>query len=180
MAEQWLRSNPRVALVGAVPLAVVALIGIVLAVGSLGHPQMGGVRFMGATLACASGIALILWWFLARLPRLSYRDGHLLVYLRLSRPIRVPVDAVECFFVGQGPDPMIGPLGKTPLETVNVVMRFAERATEWKQIEVHPLLGYWCDGYATIRGAWCERLSVELVNKLNGRLVNAKRDLGST
>jgi hypothetical protein len=31
-------------------------------------------------------------------------------------------------------------------------------------------LGKWCGSYITIRGTWCERLSVELVQRLNVRL----------
>ena len=42
------------------------------------------------------------------------------------------------------------------------------------QRELHPALGRWCDGYATIRGCWCEPLSADLVRQLNRRLANAK------
>ena len=175
MAEPWLRSNPRVALFGAVPLGIITLIGVILTRGGFGHPPAVAVRTIGYALVFAAGLALALWWFVARLPRISHRDGYLLVYLRLSRPIRVPIEAIECFFMGQGPDPVVGRLGKETMETINVVMRLAERSREWREVKVNPLLGYWCDGYATIRGAWCERLSTDLVTELNHRLMHAKR-----
>ena len=179
MAEPWLRSNPRVALVGAVPLGIMTLIGFILTRGWFGHPPAVAVQQIGYGLACAAGLALALWWLVARLPRLSYGNGYLLVYLRLSRPIRVPIDAIECFFLGQGPDPVVGRLGNQTMETINVVMRLAERSREWSEVDVNRMLGNWCDGYATIRGAWCERLSTELVTELNNRLVHAKRVLPS-
>ncbi len=74
---------------------------------------------------------------------------------------------------------MVGRLGKETIETMNVVMRLAERSRQWREVEVNTLLGYWCDGYATIRGAWCERLSMDLVAELNNRLMHAKRVLPS-
>jgi hypothetical protein len=104
-----------------------------------------------------------------RRPRIAYRDGEVLFYLRTSGPIAVPVEVVEAFFLGQGP--LMLPLQQQSSDTtVNLVARIAERATDWQEREVKPALGRWCDGHVTIRGTWCETLDSELIRRLNHRL----------
>jgi len=56
-----------------------------------------------------------------------------------------------------------------------VVMRLAESAHQWQYVDVNPKLGSWCDGYVTLRGTWCEPLSLEVVIRLNRRLADAHR-----
>jgi hypothetical protein len=51
-----------------------------------------------------------------------------------------------------------------------LVIRIAESAADWQHVEVKPQLGSWCGGYVTVRGTWCEPLSISLVNRLNQRL----------
>ena len=51
----------------------------------------------------------------------------------------------------------------------------SDRAEAWHRQEVKPGLGKWCEGYITIRGTWCEPLSVGLVNRLNQRLAEVAR-----
>jgi hypothetical protein len=98
----------------------------------------------------------------------------LLVFLRSGGPIRVPLEIVEGFLLGQAPGLLPG---KRHLDapTSSVVIRLAERAEEWAMIEVKPALGSWCGHYVTLRGTWCEPLSVDLVNRLNARLDEVKR-----
>ena len=55
------------------------------------------------------------------------------------------------------------------------MIRIADSATEWRQQEVKPQLGKWCEGYITIRGTWCEPLSIDLINRLNERLAEVNR-----
>jgi hypothetical protein len=102
-------------------------------------------------------------------PRIAFRDGHVLFYLRGGAPIAVPVEIVEGFFLGQGPASLPGNIGSRE-ETVNLIARLSQRHTEWARQEVKPALGGWCDGYVTIRGTWCERLDGELIRRLNRRL----------
>ena len=139
----------------------------------------------GSTVLVAISLAVVLllcllFVFLSSLwrPRLAYHSGQLLVYLRPGRPIQVPIDIVECFFLGQG-DSFLGrspfDSNSTSKQTSTVVVRLAEAAREWKQIEVQPALGHWCDGYIVIRGTWCEPLNGELVRQLNERLIKAHR-----
>ena len=52
---------------------------------------------------------------------------------------------------------------------------WVDAAHEWRRSETKPSLGHWCDGYITIRGTWCEPLSIELVNRLNTRLFEVTR-----
>ncbi len=57
----------------------------------------------------------------------------------------------------------------------HLAVRLAERASDWAQVDVKPALGKWCGGSITIYGAWCEPLSVALVQRLNDRLAAVQR-----
>jgi hypothetical protein len=97
----------------------------------------------------------------------------LLVYLDPTRPTRVPIEIVECFFLGQGPSELPKLKGREP-ETQNVIVRLAEAASEWKHRDVRRALGHWCEGYITIRGSWCEPISPDLMKRLNRRLAEVQ------
>jgi hypothetical protein len=92
-----------------------------------------------------------------------------LVWLRSGPPIRVPVGAVECFWLGHAASLLPGKRNQRT-ETQTIVIRIADKAVEWRQQDVKRQLGSWCDGYVTIRGTWCEPLNIEVVNRLNRRL----------
>jgi len=110
-------------------------------------------------------------------PRLSYANEQLHVRLRPGSPIQVPVDVVECFFLGQGPTLLPRPFGGRDKveETSTIVVRLAESAEPWKHFDVTPALGLWCDGYITIRGTWCEPITNDLLKRLNENLIAAHR-----
>jgi len=111
--------------------------------------------------------------------RLAYEAGYLLVNLGATGgPIRVPIDVVECFFLGQGPTLLPRPFLTHDAidETSTIIVRLAESASEWKHLDVKAALGLWCDGYITIRGTWCEPITVDLVRRLNHHLVDAHRE----
>ena len=171
--EYWLRPNIRVMLLSMIPPALLFLVGAVLAAGVSGDDPF--FRWLGAVVAGISGVVLGIFFYVSRLPRLAYRDGYLLLYLRSFDPIWLPVDVVECFFLGQASTKM-GQHAGEEVEASTVVVRLAEKASEWHQQEVKPLLGRWCDGYITIHGAWCEPLSAQRVNELNHKLAEAKRE----
>jgi hypothetical protein len=101
-----------------------------------------------------------------------------LFYLRASQPIAVPVGIIEAFFLGQGPASL--PAGLRRQESVNLVARISQRATDWARQQVKPSLGNWCDGYVTIHGTWCEPLGTELVRRLNRRLKEVKTEIDGT
>jgi hypothetical protein len=167
MRETWLRPNRRAIWFGCVPLAAVAALGAWLACGGT-DPNNRTLPWIGAAFT-VGGLAMV-GLLLAQLwrPRIAYRDGQVLFYLRAGQPIAVPAGVVEAFFLGQGSAKLPG--GFERQESVNLVARISQRATEWSRQEVKPSLGNWCDGYVTIRGTWCEPLGTELVRRLNRRL----------
>ena len=139
--EVWLRPNRRALALGLVPACLLLAAG--LAAIAMAWLVVGWTLLAGGVY-----LAGVVVWAM-RQPRLAYQDGQLLVYLGGPGPRRVPIDVVECFFLGQGPSM----LPATPRdddqqpETSTVVVRLAESAEAWKHIEVKRSLGHWCDGY---------------------------------
>jgi hypothetical protein len=172
--ETWLRPNGRAVWFGTVLPALLGLVGLALVVGLPGHPPPAWMRVAGEILAVLGFGTVLLLLGQLRQPRLAYFQNHLLVALRSGPPLRVPIEVVECFWLGQTPSLL--PLKRHErTETSAVVIRLAESAAEWRQRDVKPQLGKWCEGYITIRGTWCEPLSIELVNRLNQRLAEVTR-----
>jgi hypothetical protein len=167
MAEIWLRSNRRALALGLVLPGSLILAGALVA--ALVDPFYG--RVVGGILGTVGllGCAGLLWQM--RQPRLAADESRLLVYVRSGRPYGVPIELVEGFLLGQGPSFLPGKrYART--ETTTFVIRLAENAVEWSQRDMPPALGKWCGSYVTIRGTWCERLSVDLVQRLNLRLAD--------
>jgi len=133
--------------------------------------------WLGRGLSLLSGLATCLVAWQAVRPRLAYADGKLLIYLRATAPVRVPLEVVECFLLGQGATLLED--HHLPSRTVTLVIRLAEKRTEWSHIEVHRLLGAWCGSQITIRGTWCEPLSISVVNRLNEQLAVAQQSLST-
>lgn len=166
----WLRPNKRAMLLGMIPPGLAVVVGMIL----LGTGDHTVTRIGGALLtAIAGALVLLLLWQL-RLPRLACADGFLLVYLQGTRPIRVPLEIVECFLLGQAPAMLPGKKHELA-ETASVVIRLSESAEDWKHRDVKPALGKWCESYITIRGTWCEPLNVDVVYRLNAQLAEATK-----
>jgi hypothetical protein len=165
MTETWLQSNRRVLGMAMVPAAALAGVGLLLATAV----QSTLLRIIsGALVAVGAALMLGLANQLRR-PRIAYRDGEVLFYLRAGAPVAVPMEVVEAFFLGQGPAYL--PLSKgSGAETVNLVARLSQQAPEWAHLPVKEALGHWCEGYVTIRGTWCEPLNGEVIRRLNHRL----------
>lgn len=174
MADVWLRTNRRAILAIMVPVALVGLAGLTVALGALGMIESVWLRAAGWLLAVVTMIVVLILAIELRRPRMAYDGSRLLLYLRKGPPVRVPIEVVEAFLLGQAPAFLPGRDTKTN-ETVTVVIRIAQRASEWSQREVEPALGSWCDGFITIRGTWCEPLTTELVQTLNTRLSDVSR-----
>ncbi len=148
-----------------VPALGLALVGAAL----LGAAEGGVVRGVAwAMVGVGAVLAIGLMGQLGR-PRIAFRNGNVLFHLRSGAPVAVPVEAVEAFFLGQGPANLPNVGGK-PAETVNLVARISQKAPQWAKVEVKPALGNWCEGYVTIRGTWCEPLDREVIRRLNRRL----------
>jgi hypothetical protein len=174
MPEIWLRSNRRVFLVG-MTLAGLLAVGAGGAAAAAWRWQWGGwwiAAGIGLALAALFWLASLAWWM--TVPRLAYEAGKLLVYLDRREPVCVPIDVVECFFLGQGASQLPPLAGREP-ETANVIVRIAESAHEWHHREVNPRLAHWCEGYITLAGAWCEPIDADRLLTLNRRLAEIHR-----
>jgi hypothetical protein len=172
--EIWLRTNVRAVLFGmALPLAI-GLVGLILCVGLPGREPAVWMRGVGVVIVALAAATIFALALQLRQPRLAYLDRHLLVWLRAGAPARVPIEVVECFWLGKSASLLPGKQHHRT-ETATIVIRLSDKATEWRQQEVKSQLGEWCDGYITIRGTWCEPLSIGLVNRLNQRLAEVAR-----
>lgn len=175
MPEIWLRPNRRALLLGLILPGLLALGGGCLMLAAiLGQWHWSGLVFAAAVIFAALYLTGNLLWLAAQ-PRLAYEPDSLLVYFEPREPVRVPLEIVECFFLGQGPSQLPEIAGIEP-ETSNVIVRLAERAKDWHHRDVKPALGHWCEGYITLRGAWCEPISGEALKELNHRLATAHRE----
>lgn len=175
MPEVWLRTNRRAWLLGLILPALAALgAGGLLAFAYLNSAHWSLYVLSGAILAVALYLTGNILW-MANQPRLAYEADSLLVYFEGQEPVRVPLEIVECFFLGQGPSELPKIAGVEP-ETSNVIVRLAERAKDWHHRDVKPAIAHWCEGYITLRGAWCEPISGEALKALNQRLAAAHRE----
>lgn len=170
--EVWLQSNRRALWGGAIAPVLMLLLGLAVALNVMtAAPVLA--RIAAGAIALLGGVLLaVLAWY-ARQPRLAYDGRHLLVYIRTGRPISVPIEIVECFLLGSGLRDLGG--GRQ-LQIAQLGIRLSERATDWHQFDVKQALGKWCGGYITMNGAWCEPLTLALVQQLNARLATAHKE----
>jgi hypothetical protein len=110
--------------------------------------------------------------YLMNTPRVAYRDGRVLVYLRPARPESLPVEAVECFFLGREPIEF----GSRPSRVSNIVVRVAEAQRELRSRTDATRFGEWRDGYIILSGVWCEPITPDLMKRINGRLAEVLRE----
>ncbi len=102
--QTLLKPNRRALIVGGLTPAVF-LASMCLGVMFVSRPDnsLGVVGFAVAGLFLVFSVAIIIGLvIMAFVPRVAVTPDHLLVYLRGYQPYRVPLDAVECFFQGQG------------------------------------------------------------------------------
>ncbi|MEQ8836108.1 MAG: hypothetical protein RID07_04815 [Lacipirellulaceae bacterium] len=163
--EVWLQPNRRVLMMAMVPAGLLVVIGGLLAKLS-STSLVTALAWVLVGLGCLLLIGLI---GQLRRPRIAFQDRSVLFFLRARQPVAVPVEHVEAFFLGQGPTSLPTVAGKTA-ETVNLVARISQKAPEWAEDEVKQALGNWKEGYATIRGTWCEQLTTDVIRRLNSRL----------
>lgn len=166
--EVWLRTNSRPYWAALLFPALMAALGAACFVWAPSQALLGGL-LLGIALLLAG----LLFWR-ARQPVLARRGDQLLLFLGAAPPIAIPLQIVECFFSGQG-EAMVRDRSGKALEASAVILRLAEAAAEWKHRDVQARYAHWCEGYITIRGAWCEPIGPELLRSLNQRLVAAQR-----
>src|SRR5262249_16281453 len=172
MQETWLKPNRRAILFGCVPPLVMTVIGVCLVLTHRADSESSVIGWIGYFTAVAGLVACGLLLTQFGHPRIAFRDGNVLLFVRTGQPIAVPVDIVESFFFGQGPAHLPA-MAKQP-NTVNLIARLSQRHTEWASQKVRPALGSWCDGYVTTRGKWCEPLNSDVIRRINRRLKEVK------
>jgi hypothetical protein len=176
MPEILLRPNVRAIYAGMMIPGAVAIVGLSIALGP--WQAESWLRTVGWILAALGGLMVVTLVRQSRQPRIAYEAGHLLLYLRSGPPIRLPVEYVQCAFLGAGSTQLPGPSGRQ-IRTANLVIRLDEKAIDWAEVSVKPALGRWSEGYITIQGAWCEPLTLELVQHLNQRLHDLAHPAGA-
>jgi hypothetical protein len=174
MPETWILPNRRALALGfLLPSLLLAAAVACLAVGQwqASWPWRGA----GIVLVVAGAVLLAILWRLLRQPRVAYQNGEILVHGGLAEPLRVPVDVVECFFLGQAGG-MIPDAHGREAEVRTVIIRLAESAADWHHRDLKAAFAHWCEGYITIRGTWCEPITPELMKRLNSRLAALHRE----
>ena len=173
MRETWLKANRRVLLLGMIPPIVLVAVGLIPLAAMPSAERW--IRYAAVGAAVVGLLLLALIEIQMRLPRLAYCDGELFVYLAGGGPLRVPIEIVQCFFLGSGAGQIPGSRGSR-IGVRNLTMRLDEKATDYHHRNAKPALGRWEDGYIVIHGAWCEPLDLALVGRLNTRLAAAQSD----
>ena len=177
MRDVWLKPNQR-ALTASIVMPLAIIVGAALMLtGVLGdvHWVIQGVTG-GLALVSVFAVVVLVKWFCH--PRLAYEDGVLLVNLNAGPALKVPIDLVEVFFAGQSDSHMTKTFQQTNSvtpESRTIVVRLAERATQYHSRTVMPRLGSWEHGYIVVRGTWCEPINREVIKRLNKQLVAAHR-----
>jgi hypothetical protein len=172
--EVWLRANRRAFYFGMIGPAICLVIGGALVL----FGDLSGIawaRGVGLAIAAFAGVLLLLLGWQVLRPRVARQGNSLLLYLRPGTAIRVPLEFVEGFLLGQGPSFLRADQPDATIAST-IVIRIADRAKDYAQRDVHSALGSWCNHYVTIRGVWCEPLSLEVVNRLNATLDKAQKE----
>jgi hypothetical protein len=138
---------------------------------------LSGVAFLFSAglgiLSCIIGYLA----FTAKQGRIFLKDSELIVRIGPASVERLPLDAVECFFLGSQPldhsgDPVAS--DEAAFRVGTLVVRVAERYGHLASGRRGPW-ACWEDGYLVVDGRWSEPLVVETLRRINGRLAVAKR-----
>jgi hypothetical protein len=154
----------------AVPLTLggAALVALGLGLGGDGGRL---ALLVGGAVALLIGAAAAL---LILRPRLRQQGDRLRFQVRWLGAEEVPLEAVEGFLLGTGELPVS--VGGKPVEAATLVVKLADAELELADRPTNRLLAQWCDHYVRVRGVFCEPLSVRLVEGLNARLADARRE----
>jgi hypothetical protein len=180
--DVWLRGNVRpVVGIGAVAIGVLGAAAV--AAGAAGAGATVVAILTAATVVVAA--ATVLMAGSAGGMRLGRRGAMLLLRLAPWRLEEVPLGIVECVFPGSQPlaDGASGHPSSLDAEPApatrrvgTLVIRFAERASEWRERPTFAPWGTWRDGHAIVDGRWCEPLTSDLARAIGNRLLDAKRE----
>ncbi len=176
--DDWLRANLRLA--GLLAAVASFLFLSSLAVYGIAVWTSGGISVLPFLCSAVLGIlACIIGYlaFTAKQGRVLLEDSDLLVRLGPASIERLPLDAVECFFLGSQPLDRSGePVAsdEAAFRVGTLVVRVAERYGHLASGRRGPW-ARWEDGYLVVDGRWSEPLVVETLRRINGRLAVAKR-----
>lgn len=166
-----MRANRRaVAVAALLPLALLLLGGGLLFATTAWWSWLAGTVLVVFGLLVLLSLGVV--WCTALI---TLEEDALLVRLNWATAERVPVEYVECFFLGEGQTELPGSAGRTA-KTRTVVVRLAEAARQYHHRPVPSWLGRWSGGYITINGAWCEPITCELLQAFNDRLRQLQAD----
>ena len=172
--EIWLRGNARPA---GLLVAVACAAGTGLTVLAVFPPTRAIALPLAIAFALVAGPLVAGLARAGSRPRLARRGAVLRVRLAPLVAHDVPLEFVECFFMGSHVLPAPDGRDDRPGQRVGtLVMRIAERAAAWQARPTCAAWGTWADGAVVFDGRWCEPLSLELARRLSGRLVDAKRE----
>ena len=176
--HDWLRSNLRLAGLLAVIASFLFLSSLAICGVALWFSGgLSGVAFLFSAglgiLSCIIGYLA----FTAKQGRIFLKDSELIVRIGPASVERLPLDAVECFFLGSKPldhsgDPVAS--DEAAFRVGTLVVRVAERYGHLASGRRGPW-ACWEDGYLVVDGRWSEPLVVETLRRINGRLAVAKR-----
>jgi hypothetical protein len=107
-------------------------------------------------------------------PRLRQQGNRLRFQVRWLAAEDVPLEAVEGFLLGTGELPVS--VGGKPVEAATLVVKLADAELELADRPTNRMLAQWCDHYVRVRGVFCEPLSLRLVEGLNARLAEVRRE----
>jgi hypothetical protein len=168
--DVWLQGNRRLIYPMFVLPILLAILGITLI--ALTWDRYIWLSAVGVLIIAVSVLLSISIMFYAYTMRIACDGKNLLLYIQESKPVAVPLEIVECFFLGSGITAMPGSPNRE-IQTKNIVVRIAERATDWAHRDMPLEVGKWCEGHVTIRGLYCEPLTVDKVQELNVKLYEA-------
>ena len=174
----WLKANLRLAWL----LAIIAsfLLLASLSVYGIAERFTGSVSVVVVLFSTALGIlSFIVGYvaFAATQSRVFLEDAQVMIRLGPAVVEKLPLDAVECFFLGSQPldrsgDPVAA--DQAAFRVGTLVVRVAERYGHLASGRRGPW-ARWEDGYLVVDGRWSEPLVVDTLRRINGRLAVAKR-----
>jgi hypothetical protein len=171
--EVWLRGNLRPVAAGAALACLVGAVLIALAWWSGGAVRAGWAALATAVVILPAGAAFAR---AAARPRLRRCGACLEVRLSPLALQRVPLEVVECVFPGSRPlPPGAGGDASPDRRVTTLIIRLAERATDWRARPTFVPWGTWEDGHIVIDGRWSEPLSLERTRALAARLLEARQ-----
>ena len=176
--HDWLKANLRLAWL----LVIVAsfLLLASLSVYGIAERFAGSVSVAVFIFSAVLGIlSFIIGYvaFAAMQSRVFLEDSQVMVRVGPALVEKLPLDAVECFFLGSQPldragDPVAA--DQAAFRVGTLVVRVAERYGHLASGRRGPW-ARWEDGYLVVDGRWSEPLVVETLRRINGRLAVAKR-----